>query len=744
MISKSNPSLQDFIQHQLNPEQRKAVLHKAGPILVIAGAGSGKTRVITARIAHLLLHEQILPSAIVALTFTNKAAQEMKERIAHFVGTYSALPFIGTFHSYCLRLLKQNSSLLENPFFSILDEDDQHKLIHAILQRNNLQKQISARQAAYHISHVKNHRTTKEETTIHPLMLDIFRMYEEEKRASKCLDFDDLLLEVLTLFSKQRSFKKQFQEEVRHILVDEYQDTNVVQHELLKHMAKSNKELVSDSLCAVGDEDQSIYSWRGATIANMLNFQKDFPNTTIIKVEQNYRSVQPILTAANQIIQHNSKRNPKNLWSARTAHNRIRVLTCLSEYQESDVIMQGVQLIAQKQKLNTIALLYRTHAQSRPLEEACIKRGIPYRIIGGIQFYERKEIKDLLAYLRLVINPFDRTSLFRIFNTPARGLGSKVEEQWYSLWHQEPFLTFALCAQKLLPELPKAKQKTVEEFLQIFEGIEPTTAPSAALDFIVKRTGYMSYLKEAYEPHDAQSRIENIKELFDAMKYFESNKQNCTLEQFLEDVALMQEKIYAQDKSQDALLLMTLHAAKGLEFDTVIIGGLEESILPTARALQDDDALEEERRLLYVGITRAKEHLLLTHAKYRYTYGTMTHQTPSRFLRELPAELAQREDCSYWTSQQLHSFFSHWFTPVQQPKEQKSESCMPSLALKPNKTKIVETKSQLFKKNQPVMHTTYGMGIVQDVETKKDGTVHVTVKFKDAIKKIVDKFLQVI
>jgi DNA helicase-2/ATP-dependent DNA helicase PcrA len=744
-MSKNNPSLQDFIHHQLNPEQRKAVLHKSGPILVIAGAGSGKTRVITARIAHLLIHAQILPSAIVALTFTNKAAQEMKERIAHFVGTYSALPFIGTFHSYCLRLLKQNSPLLENPFFSILDEDDQHKLIHALLQRNNLHKQISARQAAYHISHTKNHLTNAKENLMHPLMQDIFRLYEEEKKASKCLDFDDLLLEVLTLFSKQRTFKKQFQEEVKHILVDEYQDTNVVQHELLKHMAKSNKEIVSESICAVGDEDQSIYSWRGATIANMLNFQKDFPNTTLIKVEQNYRSVQPILSAANHIIQHNRKRNPKNLWSARAAHNRIRILTCLSEYQESDVIMQGVQLIAQKQKLNTIALLYRTHAQSRPLEEACIKRGIPYRIIGGIQFYERKEIKDLLAYLRLVINPFDRTSLFRIFNTPARGLGSKVEEQWYSIWQREPFLTFALCAQKLLGDLPKTKQKAVEDFLKTFDDIEPTTAPSIALDFIVKRTCYISYLKEAYEPHDADARIQNIKELFDAMKYFESNKQNSTLEQFLEDVALMQEKIYAQGNTQDALLLMTLHAAKGLEFDTVIITGLEESILPTARALQDDDALEEERRLLYVGITRAKEHLLLSHAKYRYTYGTMTHQIPSRFLRELPTDLTQREDCSYWTSVQLQSFFSHWFKQTELAKEQKSESCMPSISFNPHPNKkVTEAFPRLFKKNQPVKHAMYGMGIVQNIETKRDGTVHVTVKFKDVIKKIVDKFLQAI
>lgn len=422
--------------------------------MVVAGAGSGKTRVITARITHLITNHGINPSAIVALTFTNKAAQEMKERIQHFLGHETKeLPFIGTFHSYCLLLIKKNQHLLDSPFFSVMDEDDRTKLISSILKRNNLQKQITPKSLGYQISHIKNHIIDPDTPAFYRdnrMIVDVYHTYEKEKKLSKCFDFDDLLLEGLRLFEKNNthnkyintSFKQEFHETVKHILVDEYQDTNIVQHTLLKQMTKDGDKIVADSICVVGDEDQSIYSWRGATVANIMNFKKDFPNTTVITIEQNYRSVQPILSIANQVITHNMERNPKKLWSKKTGNNRVRALSCLSEYQEAQAIAQLLKIIMQQKKQTSVAILYRTHFQSRAIEETLIKQNIPYKIIGGINFYERKEIKDILAYLRLVVNPFDRTSLFRIINTPTRGLGPAVEELIHGHWKDQPFLSF--------------------------------------------------------------------------------------------------------------------------------------------------------------------------------------------------------------------------------------------------------------------------------------------------------------
>ncbi|MGB8366838.1 MAG: UvrD-helicase domain-containing protein, partial [Candidatus Babeliales bacterium] len=490
MTNKSSFNL--FLKNELNQAQKEAVLHDSGALLVIAGAGSGKTRVITARITHLIINKNVLPSTIVALTFTNKAANEMKKRIAQFLGTNTRLPFVGTFHSYCVQLLKKNSALLPSPFFSILDEDDKQKLIKAILQRNNLHKQFTARSVSYQISQMKNH-TTKPATTAQnylasPLLFDIYQTYEKEKRASKCLDFDDLLLETFHLFNKNQTFKNIEQEKIKHILVDEYQDTNVIQHALLKQMATQDKQLTAESICAVGDEDQSIYSWRGATIANILNFKKDFSSTQIIKIEQNYRSVQSILDVANKVIKNNTARNPKKLWSNKHGYNRVQILSCLSEYQEAEIIAQLLTIIEQKQKLNTVAILYRTHTQSRAIEEALIKQTIPYKIIGGIQFYERKEIKDLLAHLRLIVNPFDRTSFFRIVNVPARGLGAKFEEQFFIQWQQQPFLTFQQLAAHFIKEkiIPSSKANALQKFINIFDGLEPTQKTSNAIEHIVK------------------------------------------------------------------------------------------------------------------------------------------------------------------------------------------------------------------------------------------------------------------
>ena len=665
MSTQQTPSFTTFLETNLNSEQRRAVTHQTGSILVVAGAGSGKTRVITARITNLILNQKIPAQTIVALTFTNKAALEMRERIGHFLGNQETLPFIGTFHSYCVRLLRQNQKLLDNPFFSILDDTDQQKLISGIIQRNDLQKKITARQVAYQISHIKNNTIDPTnpalDTISNPLVHEIYTAYEHEKRANKSLDFDDLLLETLKLFKKNKQFKEQFQTRIRHILVDEYQDTNVVQHSLLKEMAQSHNITTADSICVVGDEDQSIYSWRGATVTNILNFKHDFPDTTVVKIEQNYRSVQPILDAANNVIQNNYNRNPKTLWSERKGTDRIRTLTCLSEYQEADVIAQLLTIGQQQKKLDTFAVLYRTHAQSRAIEEALIKNTIPYKIIGGTQFYERKEIRDILAYLRLVINPFDRASLFRVINTPSRGLGAQFEEQFYTEWHNEPFLTFADLINRLIATeaITPTKQKGLKKFLHVLADIEPHSLPSVAAVQIITRSEYVSYIKEAYDPEDARARVENIQELLDAIKHAESQGTR-TITEFIEEITLMQEKSSKQDEKYAPVLLMTLHAAKGLEFDTVILAGLEEGLLPSTRSMNSTETLEEERRLFYVGITRAKERILLTQAKYRYTYGQMVDQAPSRFVGEIPQPLLHQQDCFYWKPAQIYTYFSDW------------------------------------------------------------------------------------
>lgn len=764
-----------FLSTQLNNEQQKAVTQKKGAILVIAGAGSGKTRVITTRIAHLILKEQVNPHSIIALTFTNKAAKEMQERITHFLGNTRQLPFIGTFHSYCLRLLKANQEKLDTPFFSILDEDDQHKILQGIVQRNGLQKEFTPKNLSYQISHIKNNASDADAITalfaIQPKLESIYKAYEQEKKASKCLDFDDLLLEALKLFRTDAAFKKEMQETVQHILVDEYQDTNVVQHELLKHLAKnkSNKFAI-ESLCVVGDEDQSIYSWRGATIANIINFKHDFPQAITIKIEQNYRSVQSILDVANQVIQNNKQRNPKSLWSDKKGHDRIRILTCLSEYQEGDAIAHLLQTVGAKQKLNTIAILYRTHFQSRAIEEALIRNSIPYRIIGGVQFYERKEIRDMLAYLRLIVNPFDRASFFRVINAPSRGLGEKFEELFYNHWHHETFLTFPDVAKKIIADgfVTGLKKTALESFIAIFKNTHAQQKTSQALDHIIIETSYLAYLKEQYEPEDAQSRIENIKELLNAVKHFESNNI-ATISQFLDEVALMQEKMSKQQAELDAVTLMTLHAAKGLEFDTIILTGLEQGLLPSSRSLGNEASLEEERRLFYVGITRARERLLITHSRYRYAYRNMTDQMPSWFLQEIPRGTINQQDCSYWKASEFKHYFSQWFgtqRPAfvggdvitfgsaqknEMPIIKKMENSVLKRDKQPMKNKDIKPASPLrnskavtlapFKVHQSVQHAKFGTGLVTEIEEKANNVFFITVNFKTGKKKLDSKFL---
>lgn len=783
MENKTN--FETFRTQQLNAAQQQAVSPKCGSLLVVAGAGSGKTRVITARIAHLILNEGVHPSAIIALTFTNKAANEMKERIARFLGTARALPFIGTFHSYCLRLLKMNSEYLDHPFLSILDEDDQEKLLSGIIQRSGLTKRITAKQLSYQISQIKNQMQDPmtSSSSLDPKLLgELYNAYEKEKRLSKSLDFDDLLIEGLALFKKHPIFKQQFQQTVRHILVDEYQDTNVIQHEFLKQMAQNGpRTMAVDSVCVVGDEDQSIYSWRGATVANVMNFKHDFPETELIKIEQNYRSVQPILDIANNVIKHNKQRNPKNLWSDRPGKDRVRIISCVSNYQEGDTIAQLMQVIAKQPSLRlsrpsglanhggqaeqaatSVAILYRAHYQSRTIEEALVKYSIPYKIVGGTQFYDRKEIKDLLAYLRLIVNPFDRAAFFRVINCPMRGLGEKFEEQFYERWNAEPFSPYDAIIKTFIQEkiVTGTKKTSLEQFAHIFKTLNHDTAPLKALEHIIANVAYITYLKNAYETEEAQTRIDNVKELLRAVSHFASTGIT-TIRGLLDEIALMQEHAQKED-AKDPVLLMTLHAAKGLEFDMVILCGLEEGLFPSSRSVITDEGLEEERRLFYVGITRAKERLLITHARHRYTYGQMNDQISSRFLDEIPSKLATAFDGTAWNITQAKAFFADWLnakgaSPIMTfgnsyvaPKTVQK----PKLAITP-KTYAPSKKTQAaspvsipithaahgWKTNQPVTHKSFGVGIIKNIETRGEEQIFLTVQFKSGTKKIDQKFV---
>lgn len=738
----------DLLTH-LNAAQREAATHTSGSLLIIAGAGSGKTRVITARIAHLLCDNNVPASAIVALTFTNKAANEMKERIATLIGHGQPLPFVGTFHAYCVRLLKQYANLRETPFSGILDTDDQHKIIKMILQKHGLHKQLNVNAVAHQISQLKNSngdRVRMLQEHSNPLFAQIYQAYEQEKKLSHCLDFDDLLLETLALFNNS-VFTSQMHARVRHILIDEYQDTNVVQHEFLKKMSLTQGTLSADSVCAVGDEDQSIYSWRGATVTNMRNFTVDFPQTQIVKIEQNYRSAQQILDVANAVIHHNTQRTPKKLWSEKKGNNRVYFVTCNSEYQEADILAQLAQMLAERNKADTVAFLYRTHAQSRTIEEALVKQAVPYRIIGGTQFYERMEVRDLLAYLKLIVNPFDRVSCARVLNTPTRGLGAKAEEDFFAQWDSYPDRPFHEILSMMLTVNTGARSQGVTQFANVFVELTPISLPSHALTTLIQKTGYHIYLKNSYEKDEAAERCANVDELVNAAVHGETLGMN-TIAAFLESVALMQEQLTKQNESGNCVLLMTLHAAKGLEFDTVVLAGLEEGVLPTSRATHDAESLEEERRLLYVGITRARERLLFTRTRTRHTYGRLTDQVASRFTKELPEHLVPIHDASMWRAPIARAFLSQWlgFTTVNPltPSQFVHTPFAKSIP-ETNNTNTLHTeeavkKHQAWRLHQPVKHATFGIGIVKEIEQKGPQMV-ITAQFRIGTKKIVSDFL---
>ena len=751
MFDDKKEQFQSFVNNQLNKPQQQAVRQEKGGLLVIAGAGSGKTRVITARITNLLLQHDVDPSSIIALTFTNKAAKEMQQRVASFLQNHHLVPTVATFHSYCLRLLKTHQHLLPFQNFSIMDSSDQQKLIQTILKNSDNDRRLNTKQILYAISKYKNQSAVGQELDESYFsqgysFTEIYNSYEQEKRSSHCLDFDDLLIYTLKLFQGNKTFKEKFQSQIRHILVDEYQDTNTIQNELLKQMSINEKGVLAiDSICAVGDEDQSIYSWRGATIDNILKFEKDFGVSTTIKIEQNYRSTQHILDIANSVIANNSSRNHKNLWSEKKGPHKTIKFECNSEFQESDVIAHFIETIRQHESLKSIAILYRTHYQSRILEEAMIKASIPYKIIGGIQFYERKEIKDLLAYLKLAHNNFDRVSFSRVINCPARGLGQKFEEEFASIWNVNPLSDFKHISKLMLEEkLTKTKQQSLMQFSRIFTDIDEKTTPLNAINQIIQRSQYIAYLDDNFEKSEAQTKKENIQEFLRAIEHFEQENL-LTISQLLEEIALMQDRLKRQDDSKDYLQMMTLHSAKGLEFDSVILPGLEDGILPSTQSMNEEN-IEEERRLFYVGLTRACKRILLTHSKTRNTYGQTNIQIPSRFLDEIPAKFLIDQPATYWSRSQFSSYFKQWLKGNNpQPRSDEHVKTFSTYIPKNPAVKKEKINQTGFKRMQTVQHKKFGLGIVHEIQTKSNLKTFVTVRFySHGLKKIDSKFLDII
>lgn len=630
----------------LNKEQQQAVQHTEGPLLILAGAGSGKTKVLTVRIAHLLA-QGVNPYEILAITFTNKAAKEMKSRVEGLVGDVANRIWLSTFHSFCAKFLRFeiDSFLGYNSNFTIYDTSDSQAVIKAALKALNLDDKyypVGAMIAA--ISDAKNQLLFASDFRkqardfYQQKVADVYEYYERELRKNNALDFDDLLLVAVKLLQSNAAVLDKYSHRFRYVMIDEYQDTNHAQYLLAKLLASHWK-----NIAVVGDADQSIYAWRGADIQNILDFEKDYPNCTSIKLEQNYRSTKIILDAANAVIDNNEGRPEKNLWTDKTEGAKIQHFTAQSEHEEAAFIGDT---IAKKHDIHDVpygdmAILYRTNAQSRVLEEALIKRALPYTMVGGTKFYDRKEIKDVLAYLRVLYNPFDDLSLLRIINVPKRSIGATTVAKLQEYARANGTSLFMTLTQLHLIDSIKGKTKEkLEEFgILIFTLVSEMENRTVLdiLESILDRTGYLAQLEESTDPQD-QARAENIGELLSVAKDFQDTNPSGTVEDFLEQVALVND-VDSFEQEESKVTLMTLHAAKGLEFPIVFLCGLEEGLFPHSRTLMNPEEIEEERRLAYVGITRAEKELYISNATTRTVFGRTSSYLPSRFIDEIPEEL---------------------------------------------------------------------------------------------------------
>lgn len=719
MIDKENVLFQG-----LNKEQAEAVSTINGPMLILAGAGSGKTKVLTCRVAYLL-QQGVRPYRILAITFTNKAAAEMRERVDKIAGSAAKDVWLFTFHAFCARILRFDIDKLGDYSnnFAIYDTTDTKNLIKQILKEMNLdEKRFPPASIISQISNAKNKLQTPEaywreaSDFFSQQVAKIYVAYQEKLRANNAVDFDDLLLLTLQLLQSNTEVREKYQNKFDYLMVDEYQDTNHAQYLLTKVLAGKHK-----NICVVGDADQSIYGWRGADIQNILDFEKDYPDAKLVKLEQNYRSTEVILDAANAVIKNNSGRKPKNLWTDKGTGTKITYFRAIDERDEARFVIEQMQELQTKEnaKLGDMAVLYRTNTQSRVFEEMLIKSGISYSIVGGTKFYERKEIKDIISYMRLIYNPNDSLSLLRVINVPRRGIGDATlgRLQAYAAENNETLFNVISNA-SVVPGLSSRFVGKLDELAAVLFELMGDATDLPVKQFItnvMNKTGYLEELENSRSAQD-QSRIENLKELLSVAEDFEDkarrNNEEPTLENFLADVALVAD-IDDADLEDDSVTLMTLHSAKGLEFPTVFLVGMEEGIFPHARTLLDENEIEEERRLCYVGITRAEKHLYLSNARMRMIFGHTVSYPPSRFLDEVP--FALKEEFVRPTPQRV---------VVQNTTGQRMERQQSSNWF--NKTKFDFTPkgtsiSDTFHAGDKVQHKKWGAGTVVAVKDSGDG-----------------------
>jgi DNA helicase-2/ATP-dependent DNA helicase PcrA len=661
----------DALLDGLNPEQRAAVVHEGSPLLIVAGAGSGKTRVLTHRIAYLLAARDVAPHEILAITFTNKAAGEMAARVAALVGPRARSMWVMTFHSACVRILRREAKRFGYPnSFSIYDQADSQRLMALACRELDLDtKQFPPKAMAAQVSNLKNELIDYEtfaaqaQTARDRALAEAYSEYQRRLLAAGAMDFDDLIMVTVNLFQAFPDVAAEYRRRFRHVLVDEYQDTNHAQYILVRELVSGSAPLFSgqasgsaddgeplpaSELCVVGDADQSIYAFRGATIRNIVEFEQDYPQARVILLEQNYRSTQNILAAANAVVSQNQGRKPKNLWSDQGAGPPIVGYVADNEHDEAAFVAEEVDRLtdAGQATPGQVAVFYRTNAQSRVFEEVFIRVGLPYRVVGGVRFYERREVRDLLAYLRLIANPGDEVSLRRVLNVPKRGIGDRAED-YVAAFAQRERISFAQALSRVaeVPGLAARSANAIAGFNTLVDGLRELAAdvPAAELaEAVLDRTGYQESLESSSDLQDV-SRVENLKELVSVAREFDGAHEDGTLAEFLEQVSLVADADQIPDGEEHGGLvtMMTLHTAKGLEFPVVFLTGMEEEVFPHQRSLTNAKELEEERRLAYVGITRAEQRLYLTRALTRNWWGRPSFHKQSRFLAEIPASLIE-------------------------------------------------------------------------------------------------------
>ncbi|MBP1759519.1 MAG: ATP-dependent helicase PcrA [Firmicutes bacterium] len=743
----------------LNPVQREAAEHKEGPLLILAGAGSGKTRVLTYRIAHLIA-QGVEPSEILAITFTNKAAKEMRERVATLLGSEGNGLWVTTFHSACVRILRREIDNLPGytKNFVIYDTGDQQSLIKACLKEQNYdEKKYPVRSVAAVISDAKNKLQDPEEFSykaasyFEQKVVDIYRSYQKRLKSNNALDFDDIIMLTVQLFQQRDHVYRYYQDKFRYIMVDEYQDTNHAQYMLIKLLASEYR-----NLCVVGDDDQSVYGWRGADIQNILDFERDYPEAKVIKLEQNYRSTQKILNAANAVVKNNESRKAKSLWTENSEGQSVVCYVGSDERDEASYVVNRIQRLHELEgrPYNDFAILYRTNAQSRALEERLMKAATPYRVYSGLKFYQRMEIKDILAYLQILYNPADQVSFSRVLNVPKRGLGDTTLQKIIEYADEQgmPVLD-AILEAEYIPELSTRAKKPLIAFAHLMQDLVSFAREASVSDLveeILTKTGYKAIL-EAENTPEAETRLENLMEFLSVTAEYDAksaqaaqNALNDGVEEevvtglsgFLEQVSLVAD-IDELDQAEDAVALMTMHSAKGLEFPVVFVVGMEDGIFPSSRSLIEPIVLEEERRLCYVAITRAREKLYLCNTEMRMLYGKTQYNQPSRFLMEIPSDLMTDIDPLDPPKRRLA-------TPSKsiRRRDSMSDRTIPLGSGSWEKdfgSTLIIKGGEAHQVGEKVEHTTFGRGII--VSIKGEGNqAELTIVFDGGIKKLIAEY----